>query len=86
MGALYSSWRAVYQYLYTHDPAKLGKLYELWGENEYWIDKERRDGGENFSDRYRQLMNKNIVIALQEDGLEFPPESEAPLKSPDPTA
>ena len=90
VGALYSSWRAVYQYLYTHhrdDQDKWETFFRSWGENEFWIEKTAgRDGGDQFSDAYRQLMNRNIDIALQEDGLEFQPKSDAPLESLDPKA
>nr|QAA96039.1 L-amino acid oxidase 4 [synthetic construct] len=49
VGALDSAWRAVYNYLYVTDPAKLPKFFELWGKNAEWFE-QPGDGKEPNSD------------------------------------
>ena len=83
VGSLYSAWRAVSQYLSLHDEEKQGAFFRSWGKNEYWVEgaavpdpskgsrAARRDADDPFTDAYRQLMNRNIDIALQADGLMF---------------
>ena len=84
VGALYSAWRAVLQYLSLHhDQDKQRTFFKSWGKNEYWIEETaapgpsegfrtaRRVADDPFTDEYRRLMNRNIDIALQADGLKF---------------
>ena len=65
VGALDSAWRAVYNYLFLTDPAKLPKFFELWGKNAEWFEEpsgfaNEPEGGPARAPRANSLLEKFI--------------------------
>ena len=63
VGALDSSWRAVYSYLLFTNPSKLDSYYALWGKNPEWFEPEP-DTGKRSNNSLLTSCSRWVVGAL----------------------